>query len=165
MVGDTNGQSKTTILGILGVLLIAAALVGGIAAGDDLDSTTTPLITTVLGFMGISVMALVSSLSNRDRTEKTALDVRHTAADAAAVVKTKAEEVERKIDSLTNGELQSAISGAIEHSETSTTVPALVDLGLKVETIQSALSTLIAANLQTDVATLKEKEKDNGQSS
>lgn len=49
---------------LLGMVMVATILVGGIViSGRTLDAASTPLVTTVLGFTSISVLALINMLN------------------------------------------------------------------------------------------------------
>ncbi len=61
-MGDV--PSKATIAALLGTLTIGAALVFGLSLSGGIDGNSTPFITTILGFVGLSVVALIGIISN-----------------------------------------------------------------------------------------------------
>lgn len=66
----TNYDYRPVLHTLLGVLIIAFVLVGLIVvSGAQPDASTTPLITTVLGFASISVLALINMLNGHKAKE------------------------------------------------------------------------------------------------
>ena len=83
-------ESRTGYI-ILGALAIAAAFVFGLSASDSITDTSTPLITTVLGFFGLFIMSAVGKIKAAKASERT----------------------ESKVDRVLNGEMDAKIAKAV----------------------------------------------------
>lgn len=101
MNGTYTGNAKLFVIAIVVLIGMAMAFVLGIEYTGGIDESSTPLITTVLGFVSLSVVALFAALN-------------------ASKSRESQERVEDKVDTLMNGagdeKLRNAIR-AVLHEE------------------------------------------------
>jgi hypothetical protein len=114
-----GSRNQTTIIGgVVALVLIASGLVYGITVAGKSDTGSTPLLSNVLGFVGLAIVGLLALLKG-DTAAKAAGDASDKA--EAAVVSAQTSEVrvastQEAIDGLTNGKLTAAVATAIAAS-------------------------------------------------
>lgn len=100
-----RSTGTVAIAGVIALVFIVAAVIVALAVGHDVDETTTPLLTALLGLVGVTVPSLIALA----RVEEIATKVDRTA-DAT--------------DELLNGGLRANVRGALkEYAEDPSTPP------------------------------------------
>ncbi len=121
---NSGSVSNTVVAAIVTVLALALGFVGVIAT-VGVSEATTPLVTTVLGFVGTALLGLLV-LVKSEKAERSAVDAKETAA-----------RTETEVRGLTNGKLTESLRVALEEQATNRT--AVTDLFKRVAEIHQQL--------------------------